>query len=124
MLAPSAVCAPPDVAVDWYAPRKGHDMVPINASARPATWIRKLFRWAIRTMALFSITQAVFGLDRHEVVFSKLAPTRMSVFVADGNGRNERSLAPSKSLDYNASFSADGRWIVFTSERGGSADVY
>jgi Tol biopolymer transport system component len=26
--------------------------------------------------------------------------------------------------DYNASFSADGRWVVFTSERDGSADLY
>jgi Tol biopolymer transport system component len=30
----------------------------------------------------------------------------------------------SPGLDYNASFSHDGTWIVFTSERGGSADIY
>jgi hypothetical protein len=27
-------------------------------------------------------------------------------------------------LDYNASFSADGAWVVFTSERNGSSDVF
>ncbi len=32
-------------------------------------------------------------------------------------------LAPN-SLDYNPWFSADGKWVVFTSERGGSADIY
>ena len=27
-------------------------------------------------------------------------------------------------IDYNASFSPDGRWVVFTSERSGSADIF
>jgi hypothetical protein len=27
-------------------------------------------------------------------------------------------------FEYNASFSADGKWIIFTSERDGSADIY
>ena len=27
-------------------------------------------------------------------------------------------------IDYNASFSRDGRWVVFTSDRSGSADIY
>ena len=31
---------------------------------------------------------------------------------------------PHPSLDYNPSFSPDERWILFTSERGGSADIY
>jgi len=31
---------------------------------------------------------------------------------------------PADSLDYNPSFSADRKWIVFTSERAGSADIY
>ena len=33
-------------------------------------------------------------------------------------------MLPAESLDYNASFSSDGRWIIFTSERAGSADIY
>ena len=35
-----------------------------------------------------------------------------------------RALAAHPALDYNASFSPDGRWIVFTSHRAGSADLY
>ena len=46
------------------------------------------------------------------------------LFVADANGKNERPLLPAASLDYNASFSADGKWVIFTSERAGSADIY
>ena len=33
-------------------------------------------------------------------------------------------MLPNSGFDYNASFSADGKWIIFTSERGGSADIY
>ena len=43
---------------------------------------------------------------------------------ANANGHNERALLPADSLDYTPSFSADGKWIVFTSERNGSADIF
>ena len=62
--------------------------------------------------------------ERPHIVFSRLAPDRTGLFIADADGNNERPLLPGTGLDYNASFSNDGKWIVFTSERGGSADVY
>ena len=34
-----------------------------------------------------------------------------------------RKLVAGLELDYNASFSFDGEWVVFTSERYGSADI-
>lgn len=46
------------------------------------------------------------------------------IFVADGNGANAKAFLPGPSLDYNASLSADGEWVVFTSDRDGSADIY
>src|SRR5690606_2789460 len=46
------------------------------------------------------------------------------IFVADADGSNARALFPDAALDYNASFSADGEWVIFTSERDGSADIY
>jgi TolB protein len=68
-------------------------------------------------------TQAIPG-DKNRIVFSRLAPVRTGLFLSDADGRNERPLLPANGLDYDASFSADGKWIVFTSERGGSADIY
>jgi TolB protein len=47
-----------------------------------------------------------------------------NLYVADGDGENERALLPNSGSNYNASFSADGQWIVFTSDRSGSADLY
>lgn len=44
--------------------------------------------------------------------------------MADADGRNARPLLPHAALDYNASFSNDGHWVIFTSERNGSADIF
>jgi TolB protein len=58
------------------------------------------------------------------VAFASFAPLDTDIFVAAGDGSDPRPLLPHPGLDYNASFSRDGAWIVFTSERAGSADVY
>jgi len=54
---------------------------------------------------------------RHRIVLNRIGPIRTGLFLADADGRHEKPLLPAKGLDYNPSFSADGRWIVFTSER-------
>ncbi len=46
------------------------------------------------------------------------------LFTADASAEQERALNTGPGPNYNASFSYDGRWIVFTSERFGSADVF
>jgi WD40-like Beta Propeller Repeat len=51
-------------------------------------------------------------------------PSNTDIFIAAADGSNARPLVPDRALDYNASFSADGQWIVFTSHRAGSADLY
>jgi TolB protein len=58
------------------------------------------------------------------LLFTRVGPTRIGLFLASVNNSNERALLPADSLDYNPSFSADGKWVVFTSERTGSADIY
>src|SRR5260370_41453237 len=83
----------------------------------------------IRTTLLFSAllfaaaSTAIPG-ERNRIVFNRLAPVRIGLFLANADGRNERALLPATGLDYDASFSADGKWIIFTSERAGSADIY
>jgi Tol biopolymer transport system component len=60
----------------------------------------------------------------YTIAFKSFAPNNSDIFIADADGSHARPLLPDPALDYNASFSADGRWIVFTSHRAGSADVY
>ena len=49
---------------------------------------------------------------------------RSELMIAGADGSNPQKLVPGPQIDYNASFSFDGQWVVFTSERTGSADIY
>ncbi|MEP6847712.1 MAG: hypothetical protein ABI999_02570 [Acidobacteriota bacterium] len=60
----------------------------------------------------------------YALAFSSFAPLNTEVFIADADGRNARVLASNAGLDYDASFSPDGKWVIFTSTRNGSADLY
>jgi TolB protein len=61
---------------------------------------------------------------QYELSFASFAPLNTDLFIADANGMNAKPLQSHETLDYNASFSKDGKWILFTSERNGSADIY
>ena len=69
---------------------------------------------------------AISAAERHTMLMNRLGPSAMTLYVANADGSGERPLFPTSGFDYNASFSPDGGWIVFTSERGGSgqADLY
>ena len=58
------------------------------------------------------------------IVFTRLGPSQTRLFVSNADGTAERPLLEADSLDYNPVWSRDGQWIVFTSERNGSADLY
>ena len=74
-------------------------------------------------LCLLSLNLAIAG-EPARLQFTRIGPTRIGLFLANADGSNERALLPADSLDYTPSFSTDGKWIVFTSERGGSADIY
>jgi TolB protein len=78
----------------------------------------------LRATLLLCLTGVAIGETPTRLLFSRLGPVKTGVFIADGDGSHERALVRPDSLDYNASFSTDGKWIVFTSERSGSADIY
>ena len=60
----------------------------------------------------------------YTIAFASLAPWDLDVFIADADGSNAKPLASHPDLDYNAAFSPDGQWIVFTSHRNSGADLY
>ncbi len=77
-------------------------------------------------MALTLVDVSLAGAQAgpHRIVLSRLGPTLTGVFVARADGSEERPLVESMGLAYNPAWSPDGQWIVFTSERAGSADLY
>lgn len=60
------------------------------------------------------------------MLMNRIGPSASELYMANADGTAEHKLLPTKGFDYHASFSAEGRWIVFTSERvgDGQADIY
>ena len=60
------------------------------------------------------------------MLMNRIGPSQSELCIANADGTGERKLLNESGYDYRASFSYDGRWIVFTSERGGDgkADLY
>jgi len=75
-------------------------------------------------LVMVMLSELVGAAPRHRILFSRVGPVSARLFVADTDGNDERALLPLTGLDYSPSFSADGRWVVFTSERFGSADIF
>ena len=75
---------------------------------------------------LGTVTLSPLAATKQTLLMNRLGPSQMVLYVANANGSDERPLLATSGFDYNASFSSDGRWIVFTSERAGSgqADIY
>ena len=80
-----------------------------------------MLRRALLATLLVS-TPVLFAKER--ILLHRIGPSQSTLFIAHADGSLERPLLPNSGFDYNASFSADGKWIIFTSERGGSADIY
>ena len=68
---------------------------------------------------------AQFGSGAPTIAYASLTGVRPNVFIADADGSNARPLlAPNDYDNFNASFSESDDWVVFTSDRSGSADIY
>jgi Tol biopolymer transport system component len=70
------------------------------------------------------VSTVLSGAARDRILFARLGPAHGELFVSNADGTGERALTPPGSLDYNPTWSSTGNWIVFTSERDGSADLY
>jgi TolB protein len=76
-------------------------------------------------LSCLTISAAVlFAAEPQRIFINRVGLYKATLFVANADGSDERSLLPPGTLDYNANWSRDGQWIAFTSERNGSADLY
>ena len=60
----------------------------------------------------------------YTIAYATLLPLNTGIFIANADGTNERMLVPDALFDSNPSFSPDGRWVLFSSRRHGSVDIY
>ena len=84
---------------------------------------------AVPTSMVFIIVVLTSGVALEAQVLDRIyvdqyMPLRSELMIADADGSNPRKLVPGMEIDYNASFSYDGEWVVFTSDRSGSADIF
>ena len=80
-------------------------------------------------LVAFAVTVPVEGgqepeSPRETIVYSSIQPANWDLYLFDGPGSEPRRLTTDPGLDYNGVISPDGRWVVFTSERTGSPDLY
>jgi TolB protein len=78
-------------------------------------------KFILSLLLLCATTLCCTAADR--ILMTRLGPSQASLFVSNADGSGERVLTEG-ALDYNPAWSPDGQWIVFTSERNGSADLY
>lgn len=62
--------------------------------------------------------------SRNTILVNRIGPSGAQLFIANSDGTGERKLNSGGNMDYDPMFSADGKWIVFTSERNGPANIY
>lgn len=85
---------------------------------------------AIRLRAILLVcgaltsTQPGAAQAPYTIAYASFGPVNTAVFIANADGTGERRLLDQSVLDANPSFSPDSRWVVFTSRRHGSDDIY
>jgi hypothetical protein len=67
-------------------------------------------------------TAAARAAASERIVYSSLRPGNWDIFYFASAGAAPRRLTDHPGLDYDAAFSPDGAWLVYTSERGGISD--
>jgi TolB protein len=75
-------------------------------------------------LAVAAETHTLGADGPYTLAYASFAPVQSAVFIANADGTHARVLADSPALDANPSFSPGGRWVLFTSRRNGSADIY
>src|SRR5260370_36359650 len=66
------------------------------------------------------------GRKKGVMLMNRIGRSASELYIANADGTDEHKLLQNSVFDYHASFSADGKWIVFTSERDGfgQANIY
>jgi Tol biopolymer transport system component len=66
-----------------------------------------------------ALTLPAHAATKGTLLVDRVGPTVSDLYVANADGTGEHKLLSTPGFDYHASFSSDGQWVVFTSERDG-----
>ena len=79
------------------------------------------FTTGIFTLSCLVTSGVVLAADR--ISFSSFRPSGWNIYLLE-SGRAPRQLTDGPALNYDAAFSPDGRFVVFTSERNGTPQLF
>ena len=86
--------------------------------AKQSPWIM------MALLILFVSSGGAMAQVRERIVYTSLRPTENTLYLFESPGGPRVRLSTVAALDYNPTFSPDGRWVVFCSERRGTPDLY
>lgn len=59
-----------------------------------------------------------------KIIYTTLRPVNQDIYIFNNQNDNPRRVTVHLGLDYNPTFSPDGRWLVYTSDRKGNTDLF
>ena len=72
---------------------------------------------ALAATLLSAMPAAAGPSARGDMLLNRIGPVSSELYVSNADGTGEHKLLGTTGFDYHASFSKDGQWVVFTSER-------
>jgi TolB protein len=83
-------------------------------------------QWTVVSIAWLCFGPTVTGgdLPRERIVYTTVRPANWELYLFEKGSSSPKQITNDPALDYDATFSPDGRWIVFCSERSGGPDLY
>jgi Tol biopolymer transport system component len=81
--------------------------------------VAKLLVAASVVAGTVALTLPAHAATKGTLYVNRVGPVASDLYVANADGSGEHKLLTTPGFDYHASFSRDGQWVVFTSERAG-----
>lgn len=77
-------------------------------------------------VAAVSTTFSAIGgeLSHEQLLYTTLRPANKELYLFEPGATAPKPITNDPALDYDATFSPDGRWVVFCSERDGNSELY
>jgi len=91
---------------------------------KPTSWHISHAHSSVLLLAALALGWSQTAFAKNTLLVNRIGPSAGELFIANADGSGERKLNSGGSMDYDAMFSADGKWIVFTSERNGPSNIY
>ena len=81
-------------------------------------------RTSVLILCALAWTSAQPACAKSIVLVNRIGPSGGQLYLAKANGSGERPLLADGHFEFDAAFSPDGRWIVFSSQRDGPSNIY